>query len=115
MVKNLAANQIAEVATPLCESLSLNCELVTGGHTKRGIREAVFKEVDLVIGSFGGFSKYVSNHIYKTDKLNYVVLDEADTLLDDSFNEKLSFFLKKIDVSQCLLTNQLLNYFINVD
>jgi superfamily II DNA/RNA helicase len=31
--------------------------------------------------------------------VHHVVLDEADTLLDDSFNEKLCHFLKKFKVS----------------
>jgi superfamily II DNA/RNA helicase len=31
--------------------------------------------------------------------VNHVVLDEADTLLDDSFNEKLCHFLRKFQVS----------------
>jgi Superfamily II DNA and RNA helicases len=31
--------------------------------------------------------------------VHHVVLDEADTLLDDSFNEKLCHFLRKFKVS----------------
>lgn len=31
--------------------------------------------------------------------VHHVVLDEADTLLDDSFNEKLCHFLRKFQVS----------------
>jgi superfamily II DNA/RNA helicase len=31
--------------------------------------------------------------------VHHVVLDEADTLLDDSFNEKLCYFLKHFHVS----------------
>lgn len=31
--------------------------------------------------------------------VRHVVLDEADTLLDDSFNEKLCHFLKRFHVS----------------
>ena len=31
--------------------------------------------------------------------IHHVVLDEADTLLDDSFNEKLCHFLRKFQVS----------------
>lgn len=85
--------------TPLCEGLSLNSELVTGGHTKREMKNATYKDIDVIVASFGGFSKFVSNHIYKIDELNYIVLDEADTLLDDSFNEKLVHFLEKIKVS----------------
>lgn len=37
--------------------------------------------------------------MYKRDLVRHIVLDEADTLLDDSFNEQLKYFLSKFAVS----------------
>ena len=50
------------------------------------------------------FEKRVFKHVFvaeilKLDHLRCVVLDEADTLLDDSFSQKLTYVLKKFPVS----------------
>lgn len=37
--------------------------------------------------------------VWKTDYMRHVVMDEADTLLDDSFSEKVLHFISKIPVS----------------
>ncbi|XP_077286914.1 putative ATP-dependent RNA helicase Dbp21E2 [Arctopsyche grandis] len=90
------AHQLEQVARPFCDELSLNMDCITGGHTTQSIRHSTMKEVDLVIASFGALSKMVTHRIYSVKNLHHVVLDEADTLLDDSFNAKLVHFLKKI-------------------
>jgi len=45
------------------------------------------------------FKYWCVSGIYKMSHVHHVVLDEADTLLDDSFNEKICHFLRKFQVS----------------
>lgn len=54
-----------------------------------------FEDVDILVGSMGALSKLTTTGIYRMTAVKHVVLDEADTLLDDSFNEKLCYYLSR--------------------
>lgn len=54
--------------------------------------------VDLLVGSFGVMSKLTTTNIYKLDMVKHIVLDEADALFDETFEDKLQVFLKRIPV-----------------
>lgn len=90
------ASQIGEIALKLSEELSFTTKVIIGGKTKQKLLNPKFESIDLLISSFGALSKLVTNKIYRMNNVRHVVLDEADTLLDDSFNEQLSHFLKKL-------------------
>lgn len=47
---------------------------------------AEYQEVDLLFASFGAISKMATTGIYDLKHVQHLVLDEADTLLDDSFS-----------------------------
>lgn len=87
------------VAKKVARDLNINVRVVVGGHTKRLMMNPTVDEVDLLIGSFGAVSKLTTTHVYNMTNVRHVVLEEADTLLDDSFTEKLRHLLKKIRVS----------------
>ena len=87
--------QIAEVCTKLTKSLPIETVSVVGGHLKQKMLNPVVKDVDILIGSFGAISKLTTTKVYNMSRVQYLVLDEADTLLDDSFNEKLLHFLRR--------------------
>lgn len=89
------ADQIARFAEDLCDGLGVNVKVITGGKTKRKILNPEFEDVDILVGSIGAMSKLTTFSIYRTNAVKHVVLDEADTLLDDSFNEKLCYFLQR--------------------
>jgi superfamily II DNA/RNA helicase len=89
------ANQIGEVAQKFSRKLMFTTKVLTGGHTKFKMINPSFEEVDLLVASFGALSKLTTTGIYKMSHVHHVVLDEADTLLDDSFNEKICHFLRK--------------------
>lgn len=55
-------------------------------------------EVDILIGSFGVISKLTTFKIYKLDMVRSIVLDEADALFHETFQEKLQIFLKRVPV-----------------
>ncbi|XP_076031575.1 putative ATP-dependent RNA helicase Dbp21E2 [Oratosquilla oratoria] len=92
------AEQIHAVSRRLCEPLGLNSELVVGGKTKRTMLNPTVSTPHLIVCSFGAMSKLFTTKIYSRDFVNHIVLDEADTLLDDSFNEKMTYFLSKFPI-----------------
>lgn len=55
-------------------------------------------EVDIVIASFGVISKLTSTNIYKLNMVRHLVLDEADALFHETFEDKLQVFLKRVPV-----------------
>lgn len=69
--------------------------MVVGGHTKQVMRNPEFEDIDILVGSMGVLSKLTTTGIYRMSAVKHVVLDEADTLLDDSFNEKLCYYLSR--------------------
>ncbi|KAJ8890908.1 hypothetical protein PR048_010417 [Dryococelus australis] len=89
------ALQIGEIASNFSRSLLFSSKVVVGGRTKRKIMNPLFEEVDLLVASLGALSKLTSTGVYKMKNVRHIVLDEADTLLDDSFNEKLCRFLRR--------------------
>lgn len=97
------AEQIGEVAKNVAHELGVNAEIIIGGSTKRKMLHPTLKEVDILIGSMGVVSKLTTNKIYRMNEVRHVVLDEFDTLLDDSFLDHLAHFLKKFPVN---LTHQ---------
>lgn len=91
----LPGRELAEQVGQVAQSLGLQTKVVVGGHTKRLMLNPSFEDVDLLVGTVGALSKLVTNGIYRMERVRHVVLDEADTLLDDSFNEKLGYFLRR--------------------
>uniref|UniRef100_A0A1L8DRL1 Putative atp-dependent rna helicase fal1 n=1 Tax=Nyssomyia neivai TaxID=330878 RepID=A0A1L8DRL1_9DIPT len=89
------ACQIAEVAETLCEPHGLRVKTLLGGNTKHQMMNPAFDDVDILVGTLGIVSKLAGAQIYRMGSVRQVVLDEADTLLDDSFSERLSHFLHK--------------------
>ncbi|CAK1540758.1 unnamed protein product [Leptosia nina] len=92
------ASQLAEVAQSLSENLNINVSTLIGGKTKKKIMDPPVEYTDLMIATLGAFSKLVTTGIIKLHNVHHIVLDEADTLLDDSFIDKLSALLKKFRI-----------------
>ncbi|KAJ9585311.1 hypothetical protein L9F63_002896, partial [Diploptera punctata] len=105
---------VSNVAMEFTRELGLNTSVIIGGHTRRKIFNPNYEDVDLLVASFGALSKLTTTGIISMKNVRHVVLDEADTLLDDSFNAKLCHFLKRFpfvaqvnDALAAILTTQL--------
>nr|CAD7201367.1 unnamed protein product [Timema douglasi] len=85
---------LALVVTPNRE-LATQIGVITGGRTKRTMMNPSFEKIDLLIATLGTLSKLTTTGIYNMSRVRHIILDEADTLLDDSFNEKLCHFLRR--------------------
>lgn len=91
--------QIGEVCDDLCHGLELKTKVIIGGHTKSIMTNPPIEEIDILVASIGALSKLITTNIYRMHEVRHVVLDEADTLLDDSFQDKLGYILKRFPVS----------------
>ncbi|XP_062554285.1 probable ATP-dependent RNA helicase DDX28 [Armigeres subalbatus] len=89
------AQQIGRVVEGCTQGLDIKSRVLLGGKTRQQMLNPHFEDIDILISSFGVISKLVSSGIYRTDAVRWVVLDEADTLLDDSFNAKLLHLMKR--------------------
>lgn len=89
------AEQIAKFAEDLTDGLGVNVKVVIGGNTRQKMLNPRFEDIDILVGSMGAISKLTTTAIYRMTDVKHVVCDEADTLLDDGFNEKLSYFLRR--------------------
>ncbi|XP_058792978.1 probable ATP-dependent RNA helicase DDX28 [Phymastichus coffea] len=91
--------QIAKVAKKLAKNLEINIVTLTGGKTKRIISNPPITEVDIVVATIGVMKKLVRMGIYKLDEVKHVVLDEADTLFDETFTDYTCNLLRKVQIS----------------
>ncbi|XP_022226750.2 probable ATP-dependent RNA helicase DDX28 [Drosophila obscura] len=89
------ASQITQVAENLSQGTDLKVKALLGGNTKQLMMNPKFEEVDVLVATLGALSKLVTTGIYRMEQVRHVVLDEADTLLDDSFTDKLTYFLRR--------------------
>lgn len=89
------AEQIGRMAEDLVDGLGLKVKVTIGGRTKLKIMNPEFEDFDILVGSVGAISKLTTTGIYRMDHVKCVVLDESDTLLDESFNDKMSYYMRR--------------------
>lgn len=58
------------------------------------------EDVDILVCSFGVISKLTTVRIYNLQFVKFVALDEADALLDVTFEDKLKVFLSRLMVKK---------------
>lgn len=91
-------------AKKICQYLGIHTKTILGGKTKKIMINPPVEEVDIVIASFGVISKLTTNKIYKLNMVKHLVLDEADALFHETFEEQLQIFLKRMPVCSYFLT-----------
>lgn len=87
------------LTTRLSSDLGIKTAIYLGGNAKRLMTNCTLDDVDIVIGTIGVLCKFTANRLLLTKNCRQLVVDEADTLMDDSFNDKLVSFLKRFNVS----------------
>lgn len=76
--------QIQRDFIKLCKDTSIKCEYVVGGHAVRNQLEKI-EGSHIVIATPGRLNDFVGKGKIKLDKLKYLVIDEADRMLDMGF------------------------------
>ncbi|CAL4076703.1 unnamed protein product [Meganyctiphanes norvegica] len=92
------AQQISSVAEVLSAELGIKTRLIQGGRTKQLVLNPTVEETHLVIATLGALSKLTTSQVYDMSLVQHITLDEADSLFDDSFNEKIMHYLGKIPI-----------------
>lgn len=79
--------------------MDVRVKLLQGGSLQSKIKNPPNTEVDLLVATTNAIKVLTSTGTYGLGKVHHVVLDEADTLLDDSFfPELVGPFLNRIPV-----------------
>ncbi|XP_020026758.2 probable ATP-dependent RNA helicase DDX28 [Castor canadensis] len=96
------AEQVQAVAQPLGSSLGLQVGGLGGGHGMRKIRLQLSREpsADVLVATPGALWKALKSQLISLEKLSFMVLDEADTLLDESFLELVDYILEKSYIAE---------------
>jgi len=93
------AYQIAEQLTLFGSSLSLTCEVVVGGEDLLKQTTALLRRPNVVIATPGRLVEHFmhSNDVKKCfQKLKCLVLDEADRLLEETFESELRYLINSL-------------------
>lgn len=97
------ADQVYNVAIELSKFLEINIVKCIGGTDLNNNRDKI-KTAHLIIGTTGRISHMIKEKRINLFSIKFIVLDEADELLADGFNEKLKFIFDKCsDGIQCCM------------
>lgn len=99
------AFQTTEFANILGAPFGIKVKTVTGGRTKYNMMNPQLNDVDIIVATPGALSKLSTVGIYKLNQVLYFVLDEADTLLDDGFIDRVEVLIKRMSQAQLILVS----------
>ncbi|XP_010461023.1 PREDICTED: DEAD-box ATP-dependent RNA helicase 5-like [Camelina sativa] len=89
------AVQISDVLSEAGKPCGLESICVYGGSSKRPQINAIRSGVDIVIGTPGRLRDLIESNELRLSDVSFVVLDEADRMLDMGFEEPVRFILSK--------------------
>jgi len=88
--------QIGEDAKKLTQFTDLKLHTVFGGVDYEKQRQAFDNGVDILIGTPGRLIDYLKKHVYRLNRTEMVVLDEADRMFDLGFIKDIRFMLRRL-------------------
>lgn len=90
------AIQIHRDAIVMAKATGLRLGIVYGGEGYESQRQELEQGVDILIGTCGRLIDYLKQGIYQLDKLESVVLDEADRMFDLGFIKDIRYMFRKM-------------------
>jgi len=90
------AIQIAKDAESLGKHTGLKVGLAYGGTDYEKQRKTLFDGVDLLIGTPGRIIDYFKQGVFKLDKVQVAILDEADRMFDLGFIKDIRYLLRRL-------------------
>lgn len=103
------AEQVYDVATNLSKKTDITIQKCVGGTT---IKDSIddLRKANLIVGTLGRIHHMITDKIISLHSLKVLVLDEADEMLTDGINDKLSFIFEKVPTGiQSILISATLN------
>ncbi|XP_034255189.1 probable ATP-dependent RNA helicase DDX28 isoform X1 [Thrips palmi] len=93
------AYQIHDVIQKLVVGLPLTSKLFVGGYSDQG-SDDLPQIVDIVVGSLGTIKKKIAKGNINLQRIQHIVMDEADQLVDDQNRGQIRGILKKVSIKQ---------------
>jgi ATP-dependent RNA helicase DDX23/PRP28 len=93
------AQQIEIEATKFAKPLGYRCISIVGGHAIEEQSFVLSQGVDIVIATTGRLKDCLERHIIVLGQCTYLVMDEADRMIDMGFEAELTYILDKLPVS----------------
>lgn len=90
------AIQIANDAELLADHCEMRLGVIYGGEGYESQRQKLEEGVDILIGTTGRLIDYCKQGIYQLDKIEVVVLDEADRMFDLGFIKDIRYMFNKM-------------------
>ena len=90
------AIQIANDAELLASECDMRLGIIYGGEGYESQRQKLEDGVDILIGTTGRLIDYYKQGIYQLDKIDVVVLDEADRMFDLGFIKDIRYMFNKM-------------------
>jgi len=94
------AVQIEEAATKFGESAEVSCCVVYGGVPKPPQAKALRSNPQVVVATPGRLVDLMNDGAIKLGQISYLVLDEADRMLDMGFEPQMKQIMKEIPVDR---------------
>ena len=89
------ACQVSEEGKKLSQHLGLHSLAVYGGDSMEKQIRAFRRGVDIVVGTPGRITDHLKRRTFQTDNLKFVVLDEADEMINKGFLKEIEWIIKK--------------------
>lgn len=90
------AKQIFDDAQPLNKHLNYKLALAYGGTDYDKQKRTLEKGADIIIGTPGRIIDYFKQRVFRLDKIEVLVLDEADRMFDMGFIKDIRFMLRRM-------------------
>ncbi|RUO63583.1 ATP-dependent RNA helicase RhlB [Pseudidiomarina insulisalsae] len=90
------AIQIANDAELLADHCDMRLGIIYGGEGYESQRQKLEEGVDILIGTTGRLIDYFKQGIYQLDKIDVVVLDEADRMFDLGFIKDIRYMFNRM-------------------
>jgi superfamily II DNA/RNA helicase len=94
------AIQVGSVASDLGERIGAKSAVIYGGTALGHQRKQVFAGPDIVVGTPGRLIEFIRTSVIRMRHIRWLVLDEADRMLDMGFIEDVDFILKSAPPSR---------------
>lgn len=92
------AQQVEEVAKSYCKIMNLSLVCCFGGASKHPQANALRRGVDICIATPGRLLDFLESGITNMNRCSYLVLDEADRMLDMGFEPQIRRIISQIRV-----------------
>lgn len=97
------ARQIEQVAKDFERLLNIRCACIYGGASRANQAEQLKAGVDIIIATPGRLNDFLASKITTLNRCTYVVLDEADRMLDMGFEPQIREALEGVPLERQIL------------